>query len=295
MRIHHIILLVLSALCSLSLSAREIDPLFGDTIDRTAEDFVTVSLCIADPTDPSQDYLGIAGHAFLRLQCPTFNLDYCFSYESEKIKGQLFDFLRGRLKMGMFSIATDEYLQDYRNWHRAVHEYTIHMPPAAKQRLWEAMDNHTAQERELTMDIVKFGCTNTLLKYVESAMSPYQIDYAPWPAKYTDHSALEIVLDAYSAYPWECLGIRIFLGKDLRKPTLPKRKVIVPTDLLEVWSAATYDGRPFITYHEDLVNGSPTVPKKTIITPTLVGIVLLAVILVLALFIFLKRSNKSAE
>ena len=59
---------------------------FNDTIDRLAPDFVKVSFCMADPTDQTQDYLGITGHAFLRLQCPVFGLDYCFSYESEKIK-----------------------------------------------------------------------------------------------------------------------------------------------------------------------------------------------------------------
>lgn len=48
---------------------------FNDTIDRLAPDFVLVSLCVADPTDMTRDYLGVTGHAFLRLQCPTFNLD----------------------------------------------------------------------------------------------------------------------------------------------------------------------------------------------------------------------------
>ena len=79
---------------------------FNDTIDRMAPDFVLVSLCVADPTDMTQDYLGVTGHAFLRLQCPTFGLDYCFSYESEKIKGQLWDYLTGKLRMGMLAIST---------------------------------------------------------------------------------------------------------------------------------------------------------------------------------------------
>ena len=51
---------------------------FNDTIDRLDPDFVKVSFCMADPTDQTQDYLGITGHAFLRLQCPVFGLDYCF-------------------------------------------------------------------------------------------------------------------------------------------------------------------------------------------------------------------------
>lgn len=150
---------------------------FNDTIDRLAPDFVKVSLCIADPTDQTQDYLGMTGHAFLRLQCPTFGLDYCFSYESEKIKGQLWDYLTGKLKMGMFAVPTNEYLEDYRVWKRAVHEYHLNLPPEAEQRLWEQMDNHMMSERDIQMNLVKFGCTNTILRYVEKALSPTQIKY----------------------------------------------------------------------------------------------------------------------
>ena len=98
----------------MSVAERNAAQGFNDTIDRLDPDFVLVSLCIADPTDQSQDYLGITGHAFLRLQCPTFGLDYCFSYESEKIKGQLWDYLTDKLKMGMFAIPTNEYVEDYR-------------------------------------------------------------------------------------------------------------------------------------------------------------------------------------
>ena len=53
----------------MSVAERNAAQGFNDTIDRLAPDFVQVSLCIADPTDQSQDYLGITGHAFLRLQC----------------------------------------------------------------------------------------------------------------------------------------------------------------------------------------------------------------------------------
>lgn len=43
---------------SLSVAERNAQLGFNDTIDRLAPDFVTVSLCVADPTDQSQDYLG---------------------------------------------------------------------------------------------------------------------------------------------------------------------------------------------------------------------------------------------
>lgn len=250
---------------------------FNDTIDRLAPDFVLVSLCVADPTDQSQDYLGITGHAFLRLQCPTFGLDYCFSYESEKIKGQLWDYLTGKLRMGMLAISTDEYIQDFRIWKRAVHEYRINMPPEAEQRLWEQMDNHMMAERDMQMDLIRFGCTNTLLRYVERSLLPDTIAYN-WPAKFYTQSAMEIAEEHLYDYPWTTLGLRLTTSDELKRLRTPKQKVIFPTDLLEVWSLAKINGEPMLMYIGDLVEAEPVATKRPWFTPQLCGILLLIII-----------------
>lgn len=274
-----IIMILLAGLCraqesELSVTERNALQGFNDTIDRTADDFVLVSLCVADPTDQSQDYLGITGHAFLRLQCPAFGLDYCFSYESEKIKGQLWDYLRGKLRMGMFAVPTDEYIEDYRKWQRAVHEYRIHMPAEAEQRLWEQMDNHMLSETDMEMNLVRFGCANTLLRYVEHALEPTRITY-DWPEKYRTKSSMEIAGEHMTNYPWTYLGLRLTARKEYARMTTPKQKVIFPNDLLDVWSHATIDGEPMLSYVGDLVEAEPVVVKKTWFTPRLCACMLL--------------------
>ncbi len=261
----------------ISVAERNAAQGFNDTIDRLAPDFVKVSLCIADPTDQSQDYLGITGHAFLRLQCPAFGLDYCFSYESEKIKGQLWDYITGKLKMGMFGIHTEEYIQDYQIWQRAVHEYRINMPPDAEQRLWEQMDNHMLNEKDMQMNLFKFGCANTLLRYVERALAPTQIEYN-WPEKFYNLSAIEIAEEHLECYPWTLLGMRLTAGMEYNQLTTPKQKVIFPTDLLEVWSNATINGEPMLAYIGDLVEAEPVVAERPWFTPQLCGILLLIII-----------------
>ena len=80
-------------------------------VDRTDPNFVTASLMIAGP---GEELFSCAGHAFIRLECPKFNLDYCFSYESEPIPDKVFSFFAGRLKMGMFAVPTEEFLKTYR-------------------------------------------------------------------------------------------------------------------------------------------------------------------------------------
>lgn len=262
--------------------------------DRSAEDFVFVSLCVADPTDQSQDYLGITGHAFLRLQCPFYGLDYCFSYESEKIKGQLWDFLTGKLRMSMFAIPTGEYIKDYQQWQRAVHEYRITMPPAAEQRLWEQMDNHMLSERNMTMDLVKFGCANSLLRFVENALLPDTIAYGRLPEKFYTKSASEIFIDHYTNYPWTTLLIKLFFQKHLSKFSAPKQKILAPADLLDVWSHATFKGEPLLTYMGDLVEAEPVVVEKPWFTPQLCAIMLAAIIIGLVAWLVNRKRKKAS-
>ena len=177
----------------------------------------------------------------------------------------------------MFAIPTNEYVEDYRVWKRAVHEYRINMPADAEQRLWEQMDNHMLTENDMQMNLVKFGCTNTILRYVEKALSPTQIKYN-WPEKYRTKSAMEIAEGHLKNYPWTLLGMRLTAGKEFSQLMTPKQKVLFPTDLLEVWSTATIDGEPMLRYVGDLVEAEPVVVEKPWFTPQLCGFLFLIII-----------------
>lgn len=239
----------------LPLTARAAyDPAFGDDIDRTADDFVTVSLCVAEPTNWKDDLFGVYGHAFLRLQCPIFKLDYCYSYESERVNGQLLKYLRGKLKMGMVAIPTDEYVVEYRKWNRAVHEYILSLPPKADQRLWEIMDNHVLEGDDLVMDLKKRGCSSSAAEYVIKALYPDRIKYAKYP---------------------ETLDFGI------------------PSRLAELWQNATLDGKPFAVYAGDLVEAeSATWWNVWINEWVYLALALLAAIIVALTVICTKRKKK---
>ena len=183
--VRHLISFWLLALLPIGIQAQEMSVAernaaqgFNDTIDRLDPNFVLVSLCVADPTDWQDDVLGVAGHAFLRLQCPIFGLDHCFSYEGERVNDNLFKYLSGQTKMGMFRAHTNEYLEDFRKWNRSVHEYRLNMPPEAEQRLWEIMDNHTTNKISLRHDLKKYGCAITVVRFVKQALAETPIIYA---------------------------------------------------------------------------------------------------------------------
>ena len=92
-------------------AVRGADDGINDGVDRTDPNFVTASLVIASP---GEEFFSCVGHAFIRLECPTFKLDYCFSDESENVRDRVFAFLAGRLKMGMISVPTEKLLDEYR-------------------------------------------------------------------------------------------------------------------------------------------------------------------------------------
>lgn len=280
------ILLLLCMMCAcvcvqaenndLSVAERNAQQGFNDTIDRLAPDFVTVSLCIADPTDYRDDALGTSGHAFLRLQCPTFGLDHCFSYEGENVNDDIFKYISGKTKMGMFRISTDEYLKDYRKWNRSVHEYRLNMPPEAEQRLWEIMDNHTTNKISLRHDLNKYGCAITVVHFVKQALGETKIVYAP-DEEMEQMTRREIGYRSMANHPWLRLSTMIFTDNKLDRNLPIDEKLIIPADLAAVWQQATLDGKPFATYVGDVVEGAPLDNTKPWFTPMIAAILLLLI------------------
>lgn len=251
---------------------------FNDTIDRLAPDFVTVSLCVADPTDWRDDALGTAGHAFLRLQCPTFDLDYCFSYEGELVNDNLYRYLSGQTKMGLFAVPTSEYVEDYRHWNRSVHEYRLALPPEAEQRLWEIMDNHITNGITLRQDLNKYGCAITVVKYVKKALEGTPIVYAH-DEEMERMTRREIGYRSLANHPWLRLFSMIMTDNKADKDLPIDEKLIIPADLAAVWQQATINGTPMATYIGDIVEGAPLDNTKPWFTPMIAAILILLITL----------------
>ena len=263
---------------NLSVAERNAAQGFNDTIDRLDPDFVKVSLCIADPTEYKDDALGTSGHAFLRMQCPTFGLDYCFSYEGENVNDNIYRYLTGQTKMGMFAIPTDEYMEDYRKWNRSVHEYFLALPPEVEQRLWEIMDNHLTQGIVLRQDLNKYGCAITVVRYIKKAMGDIPVVYAPDP-ELESMTRREIGYRSLENYPWLRLFSMVMTDNKADRDLPIDEKLIIPADLAQVWQHATVQGQPFATYLGDIVEGAPLDNSRPWFTPMIAAILILLITL----------------
>lgn len=286
-----IITLCLFALSLLTVKAEELseDSL---AVLRTQEDFVTASICIADPTDWHDDMLGVLGHAFIRLQCPAFDMDYCFSYEGQSANEDLMGLVKGTLKMGLFAAPTQEYIQPYKKWKRTVHEYTLNLPPEAKLRLWETMDKHLEEGIGLPLDLTEHGCTQTIVQYVTLALDTTQIIYGEWPEEF-QLSRSDIADHALENHPWlrlmiKGLGMYGSFGEDCSN----EEKIVIPYQIVDVWQKATVNGKPLLTYKGDLTQGENPKVERPWFTPCIAAWLLGAVVLATVTLLIRKRKAK---
>lgn len=246
------VLPLLSIAQEVSVAERNAQQGFNDTIDRLAPDFVQVSLIVADPGDVLYSVLG---HACLRLRCPSFGMDYIFSYESESVRGKLFRFLLNDLKMGMMQILPAEYIDEYRAKGRGVYEYILNLPPEVKTELWRMCDERVAQGMLLEYDPVKRGCAISVVHSVEDAIRSanqqmghnMRIEYAPWGAK--GKRTIREIFYENAAKGWGLFWcMTIVSGRYVDNPNIPLReKLIAPFELVNRWQNATIDGQAIIT------------------------------------------------
>ena len=216
---------------------------FNDGIDRTDPNFVTASLLVMSPGD---ELYSCAGHSCIRLECPKFNLDYCFSYESESVKDKIFTFFMGKLKMGMFAIPTAEYLKLGRESGRGVMQYRLNLPPDAKQRLWKLLDKKVAEGPCLEYDYMERGCAQAAMRVLREALLPYTMDVQPWPENYDRWARSEFLAAATVAFPWQQFILYTICGAT-NDDKMPKyRKVVIPKDLLEILRIAKINGQAII-------------------------------------------------
>ena len=258
---------------TLSIAERDANWGFNDTIDRMAEDFVTVSVVVCDPYEVLYSSLG---HAAIRLQCPVYGLDYVFTYEGEGVRHQVWRFLKGDLKMGMYALPTDLFLQIYESVGRGVKEYKMNLSPTQKQQLWRTMDEMQTAGMTMPYDFFKRGCAKSVVKVVRKVVGSNGIHYAPWPEKYTEHTIRELVRDYITELPWTEFVLYFLIGSEAEQPMNNEEKLIVPTDLVEVWQQATFDnGKPVLDNEAHELLESKIQMKAGWFTPLLASILLL--------------------
>lgn len=262
------------AVLGFTANAVDADVFGNDGIDRSDPNFVTASLLIMSP---GNELYSCAGHSCIRLECPTFNLDYCFSYESESVKEKVLTFFLGKLKMGMFAVPTEEWLKMYADVGRGITQYRLNLPPDAKQRLWKILDEKVAEGSALPYDYLERGCAQSDLRVLRTAIEPYAMEIPAWPEQYKQ-TRREFV-DSFTAdHPWNRFFLHAICGTELDGDVPNMQKIVVPTDVLDLLRIAKVNGTPIIDGEGEVLLAAKPDTAPSVFSP----VVAASIVLILA-------------
>lgn len=207
------------------------------------EDFVIASVMIASPGEELYSKLG---HAFLRMQCPSHGMDFCFTYESEDAANKVMSFLSGKLRMGMQGIRTEKFLQHYLEEGRGVTQYDLRLPVSVKQNMWRILDGLVAEGMDLPYDYMERGCAYSVFRVICEALGERRMTISDWPADF-DMTRREIVCSRLDDSPWTRLFLNIITNGPIDDHVAYTEKTITPEMLVLALQNTTVDGQPLIS------------------------------------------------
>ena len=263
-----------------------VDTVFNDNVDRTAEDFVTVSLMISQPS--SKRIYSFMGHAAIRLHSPIFNLDYVFSYVSIQREATFFDYFVIHPTMGLIAVSTKQYIEEE---FRGVREYKMYLPPQVETELWRILDENVAKGYDAPFDWVTGNCSQTLYQYVNQAIiTSYPKDSinTRWSTE-PIYTMRELMNEYAVEAPWHLFLISSVGYSYVDEVNLPNaQKVLFPEQLLKLWHNTTLCGTPILS-EEPIVHTTSEVMTATMIKPIHVAILLLLLSLLSMATIFFNQ------
>lgn len=252
----------------------------GDSI--VDENFVIASLVVADPGDVLYSRVG---HVGLHMQCPQHGLDFVFSYESEDVRHKIFAFLGGNLKMGMFAIPLEEYLDIYRAEGRGVRQYTLNLPIDVKRNLWRVLDNHLKEGIYLPYDYISHGCAHSALMMLKEALDTIPIVYGPWPERFRHLNRRELTaLVMAEDSPWSWCFLNLITNGAINDVCTNEDKLIMPPDLVEVLQQARVQGKQLLESEPYLLLEGAPVPEKGFLSPLAVSLIVLLLTVLCLIF-----------
>ncbi len=248
-------------------SAQDATP--SDTINRDAEDFVEAYVVVADP---GSTLYAVYGHTCLRLVCDVYNMDYCFSYESENWNTQPLSLFAGKLKMVMIPIPFADYVAPYAAEGRMVRQWELLLPIAIKRELWRVLDEEVMRGM-LPFDLDKRGCTATCVDFLHRALDTIPIEYV-WSDEYKG-SVREISYNR-CAKGWGTFWLMTIAGGKNDYTAIPyEQKITVPMQLVETWQEATIQGKPLLSKETEILQPISR-PQESPFTPLIASLCVLA-------------------
>lgn len=159
---------------------------------------VFASLIIAEP---SNDIYGCCGHCAIRMQCPSHDMDYCFTYSFSNTLENKFRFFDGTGEGTFVPMFTDDFLEEYKETHRGVMEYKLNLTLEEKRLLWQSLDEDAHGNSHWKYDFLKTNCSAMCAYFIEQSLIGESIEYGKLDPVMTGDNRT-FVKYIFAAYPW---------------------------------------------------------------------------------------------
>lgn len=245
-----------------------------------SSNFVKASLIVSTPTDIIYSSLG---HCAIRMECPSEQLDYCFSLETNTQPGDYLKFFNGDADAAVRAIPTEMYLAECRKEGRGVDQYEFNLTWHEKQQLWKSLDEEMMKPPHLKFNFLNTNCVMMVIIMIQNALIDESINYVEVPSYLTCDNGNGLRHLTRST-PWYQF-IYITLSGAICDEYFSMEYRMTPISLSEVFGKAQIKGS---NGQRSLFKGTPVslvrqtnFPSSSPFTPRLVfSILLLLVILI---------------
>lgn len=219
-------------LFSVSCMARTEDSI---SVESDSSDFITASLLIMQPDQSSM--VSYFGHAALRLQCPSADLDYCFTFDSFA-SGNYWTLLMGKERTSLIPVTADVFFAEYKSQHRKVYEHELNLTLEEERDLWKLIDRVVDMGAYMQTDYVNHGCAGETASFIASVIKG-KLKY-PSTIKCLGDTQSEIIGKYLNDNTWRQLMCYIFAAHDIQRPLQNnEEKLMLPTVLEMIWKETT--------------------------------------------------------
>ena len=213
----------------------------GDSVDN---DFVIASLLLADP---GEAMISVAGHIAIRMQCPTHDLDYVFTYETVGDYNQIvMRYLAGTLKSGDVAYTTEDFMEIYRTEGRGVREYEINLPLDAKRNLWKILDERIVLGQNYRYEPLTHGCAQNTLKLLKECIAPTTFTFTE-EARKGEYTIRDLTERRVHDNTWIGCILNILINYEVDKILDNEENIAMPEDLIELLQGAELDGQKVLS------------------------------------------------
>ncbi len=258
----------------------------ADSINQAAlaEDFIIVSYVYAEP---GKAIYSKAGHAMLRLQSPSNNLDICYTFAMGDDTSNILKFLSGQSEATYVYRTTPHQLQEYIAEGRCVREIQLNLAPRQEQELWRMLDEEMGRETMYRYDYVHTNCASMINRAVQYALGEEKILYHDLPEDLQGDYGLfrHKLLTLCDNSPWYKVFWNITLG-DWLDHDCTLDMMLGPCYMWEEWPKATIlssDGkeRPLTLGKPQVLTAGTLKYHSNPFTPNLAGSLLLCFALII--------------